>query len=116
MAMSVNMLRLRVLSEIQARSKNRQPVHSTTGVAKTNCTQFDACWPIYWWRLVRCAPISSTNTGAVSASAIQNRRVISASSGLAVASADAISGSSAMPQMGHEPGPSCRIWGCIGQV
>ena len=26
------------------------------------------------------------------------------------------SGSSAMPQMGQEPGPSCRICGCMGQV
>ena len=25
-------------------------------------------------------------------------------------------GSSAMPQIGHDPGPTCRISGCIGQV
>jgi len=31
-------------------------------------------------------------------------------------SAPAISGSSAMPQIGQEPGPTWRISGCIGQV
>ena len=46
MAISVNMLRLRVLSDAQPRSKNGQPAHSTTGVASSSCTQFDVCWPI----------------------------------------------------------------------
>ncbi len=41
---------------------------------------------------------------------------MSASSGLGPASAVGISGSSAMPQIGQEPGPSCRTSGCIGQV
>jgi hypothetical protein len=27
-----------------------------------------------------------------------------------------VTGSSAMPQIGQEPGPFCRISGCIGQV
>ena len=50
------------------------------------------------------------------ASAIQNRRVMSASSGLGPVSAVMLSGSSAIPQIGQAPGPSCRISGCIGQV
>jgi hypothetical protein len=41
---------------------------------------------------------------------------MSASSGLGPVSAVAIDGSSAMPQIGQWPGPTCRIWGCIGQV
>ena len=36
-AISVNMLRLRVTSEAQPRSKNGQPAHSTTGVASASC-------------------------------------------------------------------------------
>ena len=27
-----------------------------------------------------------------------------------------MTGSSAIPQIGHAPGPGCRISGCIGQV
>ena len=35
-AISVNMLRLRVTSDCQPRSKNGQPAQSTTGVASAN--------------------------------------------------------------------------------
>jgi hypothetical protein len=38
--MSVNMFGLRWTTEAQARSKNDQPHHKTTGVVSTNCTQF----------------------------------------------------------------------------
>ena len=40
-AISVNMLRLRVRIDWSARTMNGQPAHSTTGVAKINCSQFD---------------------------------------------------------------------------
>ena len=60
--------------------------------------------------------ISRPKTGSASAKPIQNRRVISRSSSFGAASAVACSGSSAMPQIGHEPGPGWRISGCIGQV
>ena len=43
MAISVNMLRLRVFREAQPRSKNGQPAHNTTGVASTSWTQSDFC-------------------------------------------------------------------------
>ena len=46
----------------------------------------------------------------------QNRRVMSASSGLGPVSAVTVTGSSAIPQIGQEPGPGRRISGCIGQV
>ena len=36
------MLRLRWTIEAQARSKNGQPAHSTTGVARTNCIQAES--------------------------------------------------------------------------
>ncbi|CAM5276486.1 putative protein OS=Afipia felis OX=1035 GN=BN961_04124 PE=4 SV=1 [Afipia felis] len=61
-------------------------------------------------------PISNAKTGSANAKPIQNRRVISTSSGLGPVSVVARTGSSAMPQIGQEPGPTCRISGCIGQV
>ncbi|MGY3440277.1 hypothetical protein ACVW17_000278 [Bradyrhizobium sp. USDA 4473] len=114
-AISVNMLRLRVTTDCQPRAKNGAPAHSTTGVASTNEIQFDQ--PI-GTRCIspRWLPISSTNTGKVSARPIQNRRVISISSGSGPSSSETCSGSSAMPQIGQEPGPTWRTSGCIGQV
>ncbi len=115
-AISVNMLRLRVTTDCQPRTKNGQPAHSTTGVASISCSQFEVCWPMEWLSPVRCPPISSTNTGTASARPIQNRRLMSISSSFGPASALASNGSSAMPQIGQEPGPTWRISGCIGQV
>ncbi len=115
-AISVNMLRLRVTIDFQPRTKNGQPAHSTTGVASASCSQFESCWPRSMWRSVRCPPISSATTGTASTTPIQKRRVMSASSGFGPVSAVTITGSSAIPQIGHEPGPTCRISGCIGQV
>ena len=43
-AIRVNMLRLRVTSDCQPRTKNGQPAHSTTGVASTIWIQFEVCW------------------------------------------------------------------------
>ncbi|MDF2766197.1 MAG: hypothetical protein K0S81_3191 [Rhodospirillales bacterium] len=45
MAINVNMLRLRVRSECQARTKKGQPAQSTTGVAKSICSQLPVCLP-----------------------------------------------------------------------
>ena len=111
------MLRLRLTSDAHARWKNGQPHHSTTGVASTSWIQIEVrmgtrsnsagkTWP----------PISSTNTGSASTRPIQNRRVMSASSGLGPLSRVTFIGSSAMPQIGQLPGPSWRTSGCIGQV
>ena len=47
---------------------------------------------------------------------VQKRRVMSRSSGFSSVAAVTVFGSSAMPQMGHAPGPSRTISGCIGQV
>ena len=47
---------------------------------------------------------------------IQKRRVMLRSSGLSSAAAATVRGSSAMPQMGHEPGSGRTISGCMGQV
>ena len=58
------MLRLRVTSDCQPRTKNGQPAHSTTGVAKANCSQFDSVWSTQRCAPKKCAPISSTTTGS----------------------------------------------------
>jgi hypothetical protein len=55
-------------------------------------------------------------SGTLSAAPIQNRRVMSRSSGSGPSAPVAVRGSSAMPQIGHVPGPSRTICGCIGQV
>ena len=47
---------------------------------------------------------------------IQKRRVMSINSALGPVFSPTLSGSSAIPQIGHAPGPTCRICGCIGQV
>ena len=73
----MNMLRLWRTSESQPRRKNGNPAHSTTGVARTNCSQF-ASNP-------GCGSISSATTGTASAAPIHRRRLMSASSGLASA-------------------------------
>ena len=57
----------------------------------------------------------SRNTGTVKTRLAQNRRLMSSSSGL-LSSSDTARGSSAMPQMGHDPGPFRTICGCMGQV
>ena len=110
------MLRLRVRRDCQPRTKNGQPAHSTTGVARTNCSQFDNFGPMNICRLARWPPISRITTGNARASPNQKRRVMSTSSGFGVDAAVTSSGSSAMPQIGHDPGPNWRICGCIGQV
>ena len=116
MAMSVNMLRLRVTSDCHPRTKNGQPAHSTTGVANTNWSQFDQVGSTIICRLARWPPISTTTTGSARASPSQKRRLISTSSGFGSDVAATSSGSSAMPQIGQAPGPTWRICGCIGQV
>ena len=69
-AISVNMLRLRVTTDCQPRTKNGQPAHSTTGVASASCIQFDRVLVDPAGARRRDAPpISSTTTGTVSASA-----------------------------------------------
>ena len=57
----------------------------------------------------------NASIGTVIAADHQNRRVMSSSSGL-LSSIVTTRGSSAMPQIGQEPGASRTISGCIGHV
>ena len=54
--------------------------------------------------------------GSERAALIQNRRVMSTNSGFGASSRVIVLGSKAMPQIGHEPGSSRTISGCIGQT
>src|SRR5687767_12927338 len=62
------------------------------------------------------SPMVTRNTGAPRTTPIQNRRVMSASSGFGASLTSGTRGSSAIPHFGHVPGPSCTTSGCIGHV
>src|ERR1017187_5308866 len=111
------MLRLRCTMDCQPLTKKGNPHQRTTGVASANSIHAQAlaesrcCIGIEG----RKAEIISASMGVASATLIQNRLVILTSSGLE-SSAVTSRGSSAIPQIGQEPGPSRTICGCIGQV
>ena len=116
-AIRVNMFRRRVRTEAQPRTKNGQPAHSTTGVARTSWIQLLVVAGIASAiESTKCVPITSRTIGTVSTAPIQNRRVMSTSSAFGPASEVTTSGSRAIPQIGQEPGLSRRISGCIGHV
>ncbi len=104
------------MSDCQPRTKNGQPAHSTTGVASTSRIQFSQPCGSRWSMPRKWPPMSRITIGTLSATAAHSRRFMSKSSSLGPWSSVASSGSSAMPQIGHEPGPSWRISGCMGQV
>src|SRR3954468_15750638 len=111
---SVNILGLRFTSDAQNRSRNGHPHHSTTGVASASSPhRITSCGSA----CIAHGSISRSN-GIVSASPIQNRRVISRSSGFSSSTAapNWNSGSSAMPHFGHAPGLSDTTSGSIGQT
>ena len=112
------MLSERWSREAQARSKNGQPAHSTTGVPNANWIHIDAAGDTNRCRCSgsRWSPISRTSMGAASTAAITNRRVMSRSSGLAPLSSVLFVSSSAMPQIGQAPDSVRLICGCMGQV
>jgi hypothetical protein len=117
-AISVNMLRLRVTTECQPRTKNGQPAQSTTGVASTSWAHATAACGKNRIGLIagKSSPSIDQSSGTVSTTPIQKRRVISMSSWFSPSSAVGASGSSAIPQIGQAPGASRRISGCIGHV
>src|ERR1700689_407737 len=114
----VNMLRLRLTIDCHPRTNSGEPAHSTTGVASTSSSQvrIDAGiarargWPGIM------SDISIAISGIASATAIQKRRVMSASSGDFSPPALTTRGSSVIPQIGQLPGSERTICGCIGQT
>jgi hypothetical protein len=113
MPISVHMFGLRVRIDATQRTRNGQPAHSTTGVDSANSTHDIARGAI---GTNACPPIASATPMTVSGSVHPKRRVKSSSSGLRSSSSEGISGSSAMPQIGQNPGAGRRICGCIGQT
>src|SRR5208282_849116 len=112
------MLRLRLTIDRQPRTNSGEPAHSTTGVASINSIHgrsvpgitCESGWPVIM------SDISISISGIVSAVAIQNRRVMSASSGDAWSPALTTRGSNVIPQIGQLPGSERTICGCIGQT
>src|ERR1019366_6899665 len=111
------MLRLRCTTDCQPLTKNGNPHQRTTGVASANSFQAHTfagnkgCMGMEG----RKDETISASMGTASATLIHSRRVMSASSGFD-SSAVISRGSSAMPQIGQEPGASRTICGCIGHV
>ncbi len=111
------MLRLRVTTDCQPRTKNGQPPQSTTGVASTSSSQVSVRGVAsHSKESPTTPPMATITSGTVSAALTQKRRVMSASSGFSSSSSVTVVGSSAMPQMGQSPGASRTTSGCIGQV
>ena len=107
MAISVNMLRLRFTSDCQPRTKNGQPAQSTTGVASSSWSQFEVC----------CREHQMVEPGQMPAHLQRDHRKrqreadpeparhVDRARGSAPPRRCTSTGSSAMPQIGQEPGP-----------
>ena len=105
-AISVNMLRWRVTSDCQPRTKNGQPAQSTTGVARTSCSQLE---PPGADQMIEAEDMPAHARAQGSAGPGPRRSRTGASCRRvrhsAPASAVISTGSSAMPQIGQDPGP-----------
>src|SRR6266571_6635237 len=112
------MFRLRFTIDCQPRTKNGQPPQRTTGVARTNSTQARARSEISLSSGAprRFAPIAARRIGMVSATLTQKRSAMLVSSGFSSSFAEMTRGSSAIPQIGHDPGSERTISGCIGHT
>src|SRR5579862_5513094 len=115
--MSVNMFGLRLTTDFHPRTKNGDPPQSTTGVARIISSHVHVGAEATWASGLpgRKSAIAARKTGRARAALIQNLRRMSRSSGFWISVAETVRGSSAMPQMGQEPGSGRTICGCIGQ-
>jgi hypothetical protein len=117
-AISVNMFGRRATIESQPRAKSGSAAQPSTGAASASCSQpmagvpmrRSSAWP------ASMSPMLRSNSTALNAAATRVRRSMSARSAAKGSSALGPSGSSAMPQIGHVPGPTWRTSGCIGHV
>src|ERR1051325_4306022 len=102
MPMSVHMFGLRFLIDSMQRMKNGSAAQSTTGLATASSIQAIASSES---GNKREPPMARASVSPDSGSVHQKRRAKSSSSGFFSSSSVGISGSSAMPQIGHVPGP-----------
>src|SRR6266700_2574333 len=101
------MFRLRVTRDRHPRTKNGQPPHNTTGVAKiksTHCQALGEANRMSGDNAGKKSDMATSRIGIVRAVHTQNRRVMFTSSGFFSSSATTVLGSRAIPQIGHEPG------------
>src|SRR5258707_8216155 len=112
------MFGLRLTRDVQKRWKKGKPPHTTTGVASANSSHGKVAPLRIRWNCIshNMEAMAIASRGAVSARLIQNRRLMSRSSGFSSSPAVTVRGSSAMPQIGHDPGSERTIAGCMGQV
>jgi len=105
------MFGLTLRTDCAARTKNGHAAQTQTGVARASSTS---------WRHAAGSnsPIAMSSRGTERAAAIQKRRLISRSSRSPSSPGCklTVTGSSAMPQTGQEPGPSRTTSGCMGHV
>src|SRR6267143_6486637 len=113
------MFKLRVTRDRHPRTKNGQPPQSTTGVAKINsnhCQVLGEANRMSGDMEGAKSDMATSRIGIVSTVQIQSLLVMFTNSGFFSSSAVTVLGSRAMPQIGHEPGLSRTIWGCMGHV
>src|SRR6267378_3686967 len=113
------MFKLRVTRDRHPRTKNGQPPQSTTGVAKINsnhCQVLGEANRVNGDTEGAKSDMATSRIGIVSTVQIQSLLVMFTNSGFFSSSAVTVLGSRAMPQIGHEPGLSRTIWGCMGHV
>ena len=110
------MFGLSLRNDAQQRFQIGQPAQSTTGVASASCSQWASGRGITWPNPSRWSPMTQSSSGSARAALTQNRRRMSRYSALGPSRVETVLGSSAMPQIGQSPGPTCSISGCIGQV
>ena len=111
------MFRFIVRTDAMPRSKNGRPHHRTTGVARISSIQSSQdAEMIENASGAKCRPIATIASGIVKAAPTMNRRRKSTYSSLGPSVRLMPFGSSAIPQIGQVPGPTCSISGCMGQV
>src|SRR5262249_9912033 len=112
------MFKLRCTSDAHPRWNRGQPPQSTAGVAGASWIQTIARPESSRWIGApgRRSDMARKSTGAESSALTTQRRVMSASSGLASSARAPARGSRAMPQVGQTPGPLLTICWCMGQT
>ena len=117
-AISVNMFSSGSAPRSSRARRTASRAHSTTGVASTSWTHVDAVGEIASWIAGnRSPPIPRTTTGMDRTDADpEPAGHVAPAPGSGPLSAVTMTGSSAIPQIGQEPGPGRRISGCIGHV
>jgi len=117
-AISVNMFRCRLTIEAQPRWKKGHPPQRTTGEASASWIHVIAAGERIrsTGRPGSRSDMASRKVGIDRPRQIQNRLVMSTSSGFGASRSAIWRGSRAMPQIGQVPGPVRTISGCIGQV